>query len=188
VRPPPSAPQGEAAAPAAAPSKAPGIAGYAPSDSRVGLELRSVAADAAVARVDASVLAELRRCQPAAGAPRPQPQESDLGAGARLRCPCGGAATDAGSPLVRCTCCGVLQHLACVAAGRVGGGGGGDAGAAAGLLTAATSDVRGGTGSEAPMYHVVDLGTVAREVCGDEWYFPCLCQCPCQRGDVLLLP
>ncbi|GBF98106.1 hypothetical protein Rsub_10852 [Raphidocelis subcapitata] len=88
-----------------------------------GMLLQSVAPSPATAAADTAVMEALRASSPEADAAATQRLlELALWGGAHLRCPCGADVAGAGLPRVRCVCCGVLQHAACVSAQGAAGG------------------------------------------------------------------
>jgi hypothetical protein len=85
----------------------------------VGLLLQSTSSSARVAAADARLMGVLRAHQRPAEVTKQRLQELVMGQGTHLCCPCGMDVVDAASPFVRCVCCGVLQHAACVASPEV---------------------------------------------------------------------
>jgi hypothetical protein len=167
---------GEAAGGAAAPPLEP--------PGTVGILLQSVAPAAEIAAQDGALMALLRAQQPQEAAWRPRLQELAPGGGSgHLRCPCGMDAAGAAPPAVRCVCCGVVQHTACVALPavareqRLGGaaagamaadGPGASAAPAAAGQGAASGGCKEGACSGAlsrpPTFDIVDVAAAAGEV------------------------
>jgi hypothetical protein len=82
-----------------------------------GMLLQSVAPSPDVTATDAALMAALRLShREADAAARQRLLELTIWGGAHLRCPCGADVAGAGLPRLRCVCCGVLQHAACVSA------------------------------------------------------------------------
>jgi len=143
----------------------------------VGMLLQTVSPTPEVAARDAALMTTLRSQQPADDALRHRLVELELWKGARVRCLCRAEGAGVGVPLVRCACCDVLQHAACVA---------GPAGVQAVLHTARGGDGASGcdasTGcggglagaAQPPNFDPVEAAAAASEVCtggslGSRW-------------------